>query len=55
MRLWLAELLRHSVANAERCMPERPAQGRAMYVVGWLLGAAQLTEAEQDDLIDRCN
>jgi len=55
VREWLAELLRYAIHEAERSTLARPPQGRCEFVVGYLLGAAQLSEAEQDELFNRCS
>jgi len=54
VREWLAELLRYAIHEAERSRVRRP-RHRCEFVVGYLLGAAQLSEAEQDELFNRCS
>ena len=55
-REWLAEVLRRAVDCAEAipAMHRHEPGGLAPYVLGYLIAAAQLTEAEQDQLMARC-
>jgi hypothetical protein len=50
-RIWLAEVLRHACMHALDAIPERPASGRAQYVLGYLLAEAQLSEREAEALL----
>lgn len=51
-REWLAKLFRDAVAAAEKDIPDRPQQGRAAFVVGWVLGHARMSESEQDQVME---
>jgi len=50
-REWLSDALRHACRCACNDIPTRPAQGRAAYVVGYLLSESTLSQAEADALL----
>jgi len=53
-REWLADIARYAVADAERVILGHHVGGAYPYVVGYLLGVAQLSEQESNELYRRC-